>query len=180
MQKEHFVAWRRMVHDKVETGQASAFWANKRTRAVKAAFRRAMKDYTLPINKGQVDELLFPLYQMPEPTSDDQPFSPEDVRLLLEGARSQIKAMILLALNGCLDNIDVSRVEWQHIDLKRKQVTYPRRKPGWRTARPRRFRLWERTVAAFRGRHDPVDNSVRSGPAVRHDGGLVGRVERGR
>jgi integrase len=108
-----------------------------------------MKDCSLPISKAQVDEFLFPLYQIPEPTSDDLPFEPSDVEKMLGGASTQVQAMILLALNGCLDNVDVSRIEWGHIDLTRKTVSYPRKKPSWKTTRPRRFRLWDRTVAAL-------------------------------
>jgi len=150
LSKAHFLAWRELVHQKVEKGEKSAFWANKRTRAVKAAFRRAMKDYDLSISKAQLDEFLFTLYQVPEPMSDDIPYTPQEVQALRAQAGTQMQAMILLALNGCLDNVDIARLTWESIDLDRKEANYPRKKPSWKTTRPRRFRLWERTVEALR------------------------------
>jgi integrase len=149
LRKEQFIAWRERIHQKVRDDKASAFWANKRVRAVKAAFRRAMKDHTLTVGKAQLDEMLFTLYQLPEPMPDSRPFSPADVQKMLGQASDQIQAMILLSLNGCLDNIDVSRIQWNNIDLDHRMIDYPRQKPSWKATRPRRFRLWERTAKAL-------------------------------
>ena len=149
LRKEQFIRWRERIHQRVRDGKASAFWANKRVRAVKAAFRRAMKDNTLTIGKAQLDEMLFTLYQLPEPMPDSRPFSPADVQKMLELASDQIQVMILLSLNGCLDNIDISRIQWSNIDLNHRMVDYPRQKPSWKATRPRRFRLWERTAKAL-------------------------------
>lgn len=149
LKKEHFIAWREGVHQRVQAGKVSAFWANKRIRALRAAFRRAMKDYTLTASKSHIDELLFTLYQMPEPMPDSQPFPPDAIQKILDRCGVQLKAMILLALNGCLDNIDISRIQWESMDLSRCVVDYPRKKPNWKATRPRRFRLWDRTRRAL-------------------------------
>ena len=68
----------------------------------------------------------------------------DEIRAMLECAKPQMKAMVLLACNGGLGNGDVGRLEFRHI--KNGWVEYPRPKTGIE----RRFPLWSETKAALK------------------------------
>jgi len=90
-------------------------------------------------------------------------FSAEEIRRLLQAADPQLRAMILLAINGGLGNTDLADLTLSALDLKQGWLSYPRPKPGV----DRRVPLWPETVAALQeaiaGRrrpHDPADANV--------------------
>jgi integrase len=72
-------------------------------------------------------------------------YSAKEIKALLSQAAPQLKAMILLALNGGFGNGDLSEMPRTAIDLKGTLVNYPRPKTGVE----RRVPLWPETVAAI-------------------------------
>jgi integrase len=72
-------------------------------------------------------------------------FQPNQLRLMLQEARPQLRAMILLAINCGFGNNDCALLKWANLDLKNGWVTYPRPKTGVN----RRCKLWPETVAAL-------------------------------
>ncbi len=73
-------------------------------------------------------------------------FTPHEIRKLMTVASVQLKAMILLGVNGGLGNSDLANLPIRAVDLETGWVDYPRPK----TATPRRFPLWPETVKALR------------------------------
>lgn len=73
-------------------------------------------------------------------------FQPEQIRALLKVAAPNMKAMILLAINGGLGNTDLALLPIAALDLENGWLEYPRVK----TAVQRRVPLWDETVAAIR------------------------------
>lgn len=73
-------------------------------------------------------------------------FEASELLTLLEKADTQLKAMILLAVNCGFGNNDVSRLPIDAIDLEGGWLDFPRPK----TAIERRCPLWPETVAALR------------------------------
>lgn len=65
--------------------------------------------------------------------------------MLIGGAKLQMRAMVLLALNGGLGNRECGELKWQSIDLDSGWLNYPRPKTG----APRRVPLWPETVQAL-------------------------------
>ena len=76
----------------------------------------------------------------------EQLFAADQLRTLLAKASPNLKAMILLAINGGLGNTDVAELTAAHHDLDCGWLNYPRPK----TDTPRRAPLWPETVAAIR------------------------------
>ena len=62
-------------------------------------------------------------------------FTAAEVKALIDRAGVQMKAMILLAINGACGNNDCALLEFRHLDLDRGWLDYPRVKTG--TARRR-------------------------------------------
>jgi integrase len=91
-------------------------------------------------------------------------FRPEEVRRMLAAAGPQLRAMILLGINGGLGNTDCARLSQDVLDLERGWLDYPRPKTGV----ARRIPLWPETVAAIR-------EAVAARPAPHHarDAGLA-------
>ena len=73
-------------------------------------------------------------------------FEPAEIRALLDRANTQIKAMILLAINCGFGNSDIGRLPISAVDLERGWIIFPRPK----TAVERRNLIWDRTVQALR------------------------------
>ena len=73
-------------------------------------------------------------------------FPPEQIQAALARASLNMKAMILLTVNGGLGNTDVAMLPISTIDLEGGWLDYPRSK----TAIPRRIPLWSETVEAIR------------------------------
>jgi integrase len=73
-------------------------------------------------------------------------FERKEILAMLEKAKPQIKAMILLAVNCGFGNADVGRLPLSALDLDRGWVNYPRPKTGI----DRRCPLWPETVQALR------------------------------
>jgi integrase len=73
-------------------------------------------------------------------------FTPTQIRFMLEIATVNMKAMILLAINGGLGNTDLALLPLSAIDFKGKFLTYPRSK----TAIMRKIPLWSETIRAIR------------------------------
>lgn len=72
-------------------------------------------------------------------------FEPGILRQTLDTASPQLRAMILLASNAGLGNMDCAKLEFRHLDLTAGWLTYPRPKTGVE----RRCPLWPETVAAI-------------------------------
>src|SRR5262245_50449593 len=70
----------------------------------------------------------------------------EEVRTLLTGAATQLKAMILLGVNAGFGNTDCASLPLEALDLHGGWIDFPRPKTGI----PRRVPLWPETVAALR------------------------------
>lgn len=73
-------------------------------------------------------------------------FTAEQIRKMLEVATVNMKAMILLAINGGLGNTDLALIPVSAVNLRSKWLNYPRPK----TAIERKIPLWPETVAAIR------------------------------
>lgn len=73
-----------------------------------------------------------------------QMFSPEQFQAALAKATPNMRAMMLLGLNGGLGNTDVSELKPDAFDLVGGWLDYPRAKTG----RPRRIPLWPETIKA--------------------------------
>jgi len=80
---------------------------------------------------------------------------PDEIHALLKTAGTNMKAMVLLGLNGGLGNTDVGELPIKALDLKGGWLDYPRPKTGIM----RRIPLWPETLAAIRAvmenRRDP-------------------------
>jgi integrase len=111
-------------------------------------------------------------------------FSAEELRVVLEHATPEVKAMVLLGANGGLGNMDVALLPISALDLDGGWLDYPRGK----TAVNRRIPLWPETCQAIRDvlarRPDPATpedaelvflNGNRRGYAA---GGYSDRVQR--
>ncbi|MBX9681861.1 MAG: site-specific integrase [Gemmataceae bacterium] len=72
-------------------------------------------------------------------------FDREELLKLLAKARPQMRAMILLGLNGGLGNSDLANLRISAVNLKSGWIDYPRPKTGIE----RQFPLWPETVAAI-------------------------------
>lgn len=90
-------------------------------------------------------------------------FTAEEIRKLIENAPVQLKAMILLGINGGLGNSDCGNLPVSALDLKNGWLTYPRPKSGIE----RRIPLWTETVESLREvletrkePHDPADANL--------------------
>jgi integrase len=85
-------------------------------------------------------------------------FTSDEVRRLIDSGNEQVKAMILLAINGGLGNSDVSNLPLSAVNLKNGWLEYPRVKTGIN----RRIPLWPETVAALQtaiaNRRQPTDS----------------------
>lgn len=73
-------------------------------------------------------------------------FEPEEISKLLANAGVQMRAMILLGLNGGMGNTDVAALPLGAVDLKRGVINFPRPKTGI----TRRAVLWPETVQALK------------------------------
>jgi len=73
-------------------------------------------------------------------------FEADEIHALLNAAGVQMRAMILLAINGGLGNSDLSLMPLEALDLDGRWLDWPRPK----TAIPRRIPLWSETVDAIR------------------------------
>lgn len=73
-------------------------------------------------------------------------FTAEQIRTALDCATVNMRAMILLAINGGLGNGDLAAMPIKAIDLKTGWLDYPRPKTGV----PRRIPLWPETKDAIR------------------------------
>ena len=84
-------------------------------------------------------------------------FTADEIRRLLGAASTQLRAMILLAINCGLGNADCGRLSERALDLARGWLDFPRPKTGM----PRRCPLWPETVEAVREalarRREPKD-----------------------
>lgn len=91
-------------------------------------------------------------------------FTPVEIHSALEHAGPNMRAMILLALNGGLGNTDLGLLPISAVDLEAGWLDYPRSK----TAIPRRIPLWPETVKAIQ-----AALAARPEPKSPQDGGLL-------
>ena len=91
-------------------------------------------------------------------------FDADEIRKMLESARPQMKAMILLAINCGWGNTDIAMLQFKHLDLAAAMADYPRHK----TAILRRSPLWPETVRAIK-----EATKVRPEPKADVDAGCV-------
>ena len=87
-------------------------------------------------------------------------FEAAEIRRLIDAAGAQLKAMILLGINGALGNTDVASLPLPALDLKKGWLDYARVKTGI----DRRIPLWPETISALQAAiearpqpHDPED-----------------------
>jgi integrase len=73
-------------------------------------------------------------------------FTAEEIRRLLNAAASQLRAMLLLGINGGFGNADCGNLPLSAVDLDKGLIDFPRPKTGL----PRSVPLWPETVAALR------------------------------
>jgi integrase len=73
-------------------------------------------------------------------------FSPDELRRIIAAAPQPMKSMVLLGINGGLNNMDVSTLPLSAVDLDAAIIDFPRAKTGTE----RRIPLWPETVAAIR------------------------------
>jgi integrase len=73
-------------------------------------------------------------------------FTADEIRQLLDIAGIQLKAMILLGINGGFGNADCGNLPQSAVNLEAAMIDFPRPKTGI----PRRCTLWPETVAALR------------------------------
>lgn len=87
-----------------------------------------------------------------------------DIRRLIAVADPQLKAMILLGINGALGNTDCGMLEFRHVDLDGGWLNFPRPKTGIN----RRCPLWPETVEALREslKHRPKPKAPNAEPLV--------------
>ena len=71
-------------------------------------------------------------------------FQAHEIRILLDAAPLQLRAMILLGINCGMGNLDVAALPANCIDIEHGWIDYPRAKTGVR----RRCPLWPETVKA--------------------------------
>jgi integrase len=91
-------------------------------------------------------------------------FTPEEIQRLTAAAGPQLRAMILLGINGGLGNTDCGRLPLSAVNLKTGWIEFPRPKTGI----ARRFPLWPETIEALR-----VAIADRPEPRDPADAGLV-------
>jgi integrase len=73
-------------------------------------------------------------------------FAADEIRRMIDTADVQLKAMILLGINGGMGNTDCSSLPLSALDLNGLWLNYPRPKTGV----DRRIPLWQETVEALR------------------------------
>ncbi len=82
-------------------------------------------------------------------TDGRRDFSSEELRAILANCRPSLRAMVLIAANGGVGNLDLGNLRFDHIkglETADPWIDYPRGKTG----APRRFPLWEETAQAIR------------------------------
>jgi integrase len=79
-------------------------------------------------------------------TGGERCFTAAEVRVLIDSAQPQLKAMILLGINCAFGNHDVSTLPISAVDFKRGWVRFPRPKTGIE----RRCPLWPETIEALK------------------------------
>jgi len=72
--------------------------------------------------------------------------SGKELDQLLERSQPAFRAMILLGVNCGLGPADLGRLRWNHLDLRRRRLNYPRPKTGTM----RRGCLWKKTCRALK------------------------------
>jgi len=107
-------------------------------------------------------------------------FEAADVQKLLTAADVQIRAMILLGVNGGMGNSDVASLPMHALDLDGGWLNYPRPKTGI----DRRIPLWPETVKALRAvladrrePKDPADKPLVFVTMHGHSWGKLGRFD---
>lgn len=76
-------------------------------------------------------------------------FTADQIKAILSHCHPPLRAMVLVALNGGVGNLDIANMEYRHLsDIAASPIAvdYPRGKTG----APRRFFLWPETAAALR------------------------------
>jgi len=73
-------------------------------------------------------------------------FSADEIRSMLDSAGPQLKAMILLGINGGLGNNDCAMLPLSALDSDRAWIDFPRIKSGVE----RKFPIWRETMEALR------------------------------
>jgi integrase len=73
-------------------------------------------------------------------------FTADQLKAMLAGASTTMRAMILLGINGGFGNTDIATLDIEAVDLDGSWINYPRPKTGV----ARKVPLWPETVAAIR------------------------------
>jgi integrase len=114
---------------------------NTKLSAVKSLFNWASENSAIDHGPN-----LKAIKKVPTKKTERQTFTQQQVRLLLEHASTQMRAMILLGLNCGFGCTDCAELRWVNLDLERGRVNLPRRKTGI----GRNLMLWPETVEALK------------------------------
>jgi site-specific recombinase XerC len=114
---------------------------NTKLSAVKSLFNWADENGVLEHGPN-----LRAIKKVPTKKTERQTFTRQQVRLLLEHASTQMRAMILLGLNCGFGCTDCAELQWANLDLERGRVDLPRHKTGI----GRNLMLWPETVEALK------------------------------
>ena len=73
-------------------------------------------------------------------------FTADELRKIIDAAPQPLKSMVLLGINGGLNNMDVATLYMGALDIDRGWLDFPRGKTGV----PRRIPMWPETVASIK------------------------------
>ena len=97
-------------------------------------------------------------------------FDDKTLKAVIESADVQLKAMILLAINGGMGNSDIANLPLTALDLTAGWLNYPRPKTGIE----HRIPLWKETVEALKAAIE-----ARPKPKDKADAGLLFLTQHG-
>jgi integrase len=119
---------------------SSANTINNRIAAVKAMYNWALDNEV-------IDHLprLRALKKITPKKAEKPTFTADQIRVLLENASVEMRAMIWLGINCGFGCTDCAELKWRDLDLERGRVTFPRGKTGI----GRNLPLWPETVRAL-------------------------------
>lgn len=126
---------------KLLDGRKAAATVNNHLAAIKAMFNWASDNEI--IDQGPN---LKAVKKVTQKKVERQTFTPDQIGKLLSLANPSMRAMILLGLNCGFGCTDCSELRWNHLDLEKGRVDFPRGKTGVQ----RNFLLWPETLAAIK------------------------------
>ena len=146
---EYFKKWRDHCQGVFQARRQKASWANRRTRIVKAAFRRCLQEGWLVTPVPGLLEMLSTLSAVSGPSTPQKTFQPDEFRMMLAATDLGMRTALLLSLNGAVGNADMGRVRWRDFEQQSShgKETTLFAMPRGKTERPRRTPLWPATMS---------------------------------